>query len=435
MHYEFKKLLKSEIEIEVTLIPPEFEFHITRAAALLSEEHEIEGFRRGKAPYEIVEKRFGEGMVLERAAELAVKKTYPEVMQKLIADGKIATTHPPIGRPEVEIRAVGKKSEFIFRVKVALLPSLDLPGYKEIAGRVIKEKKKTIVSDEEVAKAVDWLLESRTTIVTVERPAAAGDRVEVDFEIRQDGVKIAGGDSQNHPLILGKGKFLPGFEEELFGMKAGDEKEITIKVPEGWHEKAVAGKTLDIKTEMKLVQERAIPELNEEFAKNIGNFDSLEALRENIREGLKLEKEEKEIQRIRARIADEIADGATGDIPDVLVASELDKMVADVRTNATQMGMKWEEYLAHIKKTEDDLRKDWKGDAERRVRVALCLREIAMNEHIEADDMEVERRAGEFLRQFQTAEDAAKTIDPDDIREYTRGVVRNEKVFEFLEKI
>lgn len=434
MNYHITPLPKSETEIEITLAPAEFEPHVKRAAVLLSEEYDIEGFRRGKAPYEIVEKQFGQGAILERAAELAVKKTYPEILEKSIAEGKMTASRPPIGRPEVEIRAVGAKSNFIYRVKVALFPVLVIPDYKLIASKIVKEKKTVEVSEEEVSRAIDWLRESRTVLVTVDRPAAEGDRVEVDFEISHAGVKIGGGDSRNHPLVLGKGKFLPGFEGELQGMKAGEEKEFSLKAPDDWHEKTIAGRTLDIKAAVKSVQARSVPELTDEFVRGFGNFDSVNALRASIVGGLKTEKEEKEIQHIRARIAEEIALMSVGELPDVLIESEMDKMIADLKTNATYMGMKWDDYLMHIKKTEDSLRKDWREEAEKRVRIALCLREIAMRERIEAPDDEVEKRANEFLRQFPAADEAAKTIDPGDLREYTRGVVRNEKVFEFLEK-
>jgi len=176
-------------------------------------------------------------------------------------------------------------------------------------------------------------------------------------------------------------------------------------------------------------------EVNDDFAKTLGNFESLEALQGNIRNGLMKEKGEKETQRVRSLIIEEVAKNAKMEIPEALVSSELEKMTVDFRSNIEQMGMRWEDYLTHIKKSFEDLKKEWRPEAEKRVRIALCLREIAEKEKIEASEEEVKARADEFLRQFRSVADAEKKIDLDQLLEYTRGIVRNEKVFEFLEKV
>ena len=269
----------------------------------------------------------------------------------------------------------------------------------------------------------------------MKRPAQTGDRVEVDFEIRHEGVKIAEGDSRNHPLIIGQNKFIPGFEEALIGMKTGDRKEFTLPTPENWHEKSFAGKTLAISAQMRLVQERRMPELNDEFAKGIGNFPSRSALDASTREDLQTEKNEKETQRIRSLMIAQIAKDALIEVPDLLIEAEVDKMTEELRRGIADLGMKWEDYLVHIKKSPEELGREWRPEAERRVSVALTLREIAAGEHIEPSEEEVRERESHFLRQFKTAHQAENTIDPVELREYTKGVLRNEKVFEFLENI
>jgi trigger factor len=436
MDYKFIKLPKSEAEVKVTIPFFEFEPHVKRAAALLSEEKEIEGFRRGKAPYDVVKNRFGEAAIYERAAEIALRKTYPQVMEKLIAEGEIEPDYPPIGKPEVTVIKLVPGNEFEYKVKVAILPRPKLPDYKTIAARVLRKESGDIaVSEEEIKNTLNWIRESRVKLKEVDRPVVSGDRVEVDFEVRHGGVKIEQGESRNHPLIVGQGKFLPGFEDELLGMKTGDEKNFTLVVPDTWHDVKLRGKALDFKVVLKRVEERQIPELTEEFVKSLGNFSSPEALEHSVREGIRAEKENKEKQRIRALMAEEIAVKSEVEIPEVLIEGELDKMFEEMRSGVEGMGMKWEDYLLHIKRTVEDLRKEWRLEAEKRVRVALAFREIAKLEKIEPTPEEIEMRANQFLTQFKTVEEAEEKIDPESLKEYTKGVLRNEKVFEFLERV
>ena len=236
-------------------------------------------------------------------------------------------------------------------------------------------------------------------------------------------------------FILGKGQFLPGFEDALTDMKAGEEKSFSLQAPKDWHDKGYAEKSLDFTVKMNLVQERSMPELTDEFVKGLGNFDSVAALKKNVAEGLAQEKEEKETQRIRALLVEAIAEKSTMDVPRVLIDREIEKMTEELRAQIVQMGMQWEDYLAHIKKTPEDLARDWRDDAERRVRIALCLREIGVAEKIEPTAEEIETRANEMLARYKSAENAKKDFDPEALRGYTKDVLVNEKVFEFLEKL
>lgn len=458
MKYEINKLPNSEVEISVEISVEEMEPHIKRAAILISEENEIEGFRKGKAPYDIVKNRFGELVIYEKAADLAIRKTYPKLMEKLTTDGILNTLHPPIGKPEIAVTKLAPGNELRFKVKFAVLPEVTLPDYKEIARCAAGNKKEISVSDKEIREALNWICESRAALIAVDRAAQKRDGVEIDFQTRQGGVKIESSESQNHPLIIGRGKFLPGFEENLIGMKAGEEKSFTLVAPENWHEKSMAGKVFDFLVTMKSVQDRKVPEINDEFAKSLGNFSSLDALKTNIKEGLANEKRDKEKQRIRSLIIEETAKESKMDIPATLILSELEKMIDELKSGVEKMGMKWEDYLLHIKKNMEELKKEWREEAEKRVRIALCLREIAAMEKIAVSEEEVTERAHKFLEQYRSAEVAAENaidpvrsqtpeasvvpqeaertsngVDTESLREYTKNVLTNEKVFEMLE--
>lgn len=436
MHYHLTLLPHSQAEIHVSISYSEFEPHIASAARLISEEIEIEGFRKGKAPLEVVKNRVGEMRLLERAADVAVRKTYPGVLKGLLASESALSSRPPLGAPDIAATKLAPKNDFEYRVRLTLLPEVVLPeNWRALAHRVAAERIAVLVEPKEVDETLAWIQESRAPLVAVDRPAQAGDSVEIDFEVRHNGVKIENGESRNHPLVLGKGKFLPGFEDRLVGMSAGDKKDFTLVVPEDWRDKAFAGKPLEISATMKIVQERRLPELNDDFAKSAGSFESLDAMRRSIEDGIRVEKAAKEKERIRIRIIEEIARGSAIEVPDVLIEAELDKMFAELQSGVRDMGMTWEGYLAHAKKTAEALRKDWRAEAERRARITLGLGEIAKEEHIEPTEEEIKARADEYLRRFESVEEAEKTIDPERLREYTRGVMRNEKVFEFLESV
>lgn len=309
-------------------------------------------------------------------------------------------------------------------------PKIKLAKYK---GLKVK-KNKLEVKEEEVKKALDYLQNSRAKIITVNRPAKRGDRLEIDFEVHQAEVKIENGTSKNHPLILGRGNFLPGFEEKLEGMKGGQGKEFSLKAPTDWPNQKIANKNLDFKVKMNLVQERELPEVDDGFAKSLGNFDSLEALKKSIKEGLFGEKEIKERQRIRMELIEKIAQDSEIKVPEILIKEEIEKMINEFRISIKNIGLDFDRYLKEIKKTIEDLKKDWRKEAEKRVKIGLCLREIAKKENIEVSEEEVKEKINEDLKHYPDVEEVKKNIDLNVLKDYTKNILRNEKVFSLLER-
>ncbi|MFZ5559546.1 MAG: trigger factor [Patescibacteria group bacterium] len=307
---------------------------------------------------------------------------------------------------------------------------IKLANYKGL--RIKKNELK--VTKEEIDKSLDYLQTSRAKIITVNKPAEKGNRIEVDFEIRQGGAKIEDGISKNHPLILGESRFLPGFEEKLEGMKAGQEKEFSLKVPANWPDKRIADKNLDFKVKMKIVQERELPLLNDEFAKSLGKFDSLEILKDSIKEGLLEEKEIKEKERIRIELITRISEESKINVPLFLVEQELERMINEFKISINTLGLDFEKYLKGINKTINEIKKDWQKQAEKRVRIAVCLKAIADKENIEVNDEEVKERINHDLKHYSSMEEVEKNIDLDTLKEYTKEVLRNEKVFGLIEK-
>lgn len=424
MTYSIKKLPKSQIEISVAVPADEFEAFRNGALLELAEKIQIEGFRAGKAPLSLVKEKIGAAELMQLATEKAIQKHFIDIVEKEKLD--------LIGHPDAHIETAEHDLEF--SVTAALFPEITLPDYKAIAQDAIKEKKEQTVEEKEVDESIKWLRESRVKHVTVAREARTGDRVEIDFTVKNNGIVIEGGVSKNHPLILGEGKFIPGFEDQITGMKEREEKDFKLTMPKDYPNN-LGGKELYFHVILHLVQERELPEITDEFAKGLGTFQSTDELHKSIHEGLLREKNEKERQRIDMIIAETIAKKAAIDVPDALIESELEKMLREFEGNIAKMGMEFEKYLEHLKKTKDDFKKEWRGDAEKRVKIALCLKKIADAEHIKPTEDEVSAKANNSLAIFKADGHDIEKIDKRSLAEYSRTVLRNEKVFEFLETL
>jgi len=417
------KLPGSKVEIKVEIPSTQMDMYFETAASNLSKDMKVDGFRPGKVPIEIVEKEKGSQKVYEEAANLAIQRT----LAKAILDNKIEIVGQPV---DITVLKVARGDSMEYRAVFWVIPEVVLGQYKglEIKKREIK------IEDKEVDKALEYLQNSRAKYVTVNRPAQSGDRVEIDFVTRCGGVKIEGGEDKNHPLIVGKGSFIPGFEKQLEGMKSGEEKNFSLVVPNDWPQKNLAGKKLDFEIKMNLVQKREIPSLNDEFARSLGKFDSLNHLKKSIKNGLFQEKEIKEKERIRLELIEKAAADSKVEIPEILIDIEIEKMIDELRNSTQSMGLSFENYLKSINKTIEDLKKEFKPKAEKRVKIGLVLKTIAEKENIKVSEEEVTEKINETLKYYSSIEEARKNIDLEALKHYTENVIKNEKVFELLEK-
>lgn len=405
--------------------PEEWREFIDEAAGELSRDLKIEGFRPGHAPLNLIEQKIGMGHILEHAAEHCAQKSYI----RAILDNKIEA----IGKPEISVIKIAKDNPFEFKAKVAVMPEVQLPDYKKIAHDLQEEKKGVTVTSEEIEKSIEWLQKSRAKYITVPRACAMGDRVEIDFEGECEGQKLAELASKNHPAILGKGYFMPGFEENIIGMKEGEEKVFNLKFSEDFEYKHMAGKSVSFKTKMNLVQKEELSEINDDFAKSLGNFNDLSALKDSLREGLKIEKENAEKDRWRTKAIEKISGDSKMEIPQILLESEQKRMMDDLRSKISQIGLKYEQYLERFKKTESEILAEIEREAKKRVAAFLTIREIAKKEKIEPTEEEISEEANKALRHIESVKRAESKIDTAELKEYTKDVLKNEKVFELLE--
>jgi len=425
MKVNITKLPKSEIELKFEVPAQEWQEFFNEAAAELSRDLKIEGFRPGHAPAKMVEERIGLDKILEKAADLCVKKCYVNA----ILNNNIQA----IGRPDISVTKIAKDNPFEFKACVAVVPEVKLPDYKKIARDMAKDKKEISVSDEEINRSLEWLQRSRTKYLTVARPAQAGDRVEIDFEGECEGEKPSELCSKNHPAVLGRGYFMPGFEENLLGMKESEEKRFSLFLREDFEPKRLAGKMIDFRAKMNLVQESELPEVNDAFAQGIGNFKDLAALKANVKDGILAEKKEQERDRWRTKLIEEIAKKSEMEIPEVMVESETHRMLDELKAKISQVGLTYEQYLERFKKTEQVLHEEFEKIAEQKVRAYLTLNEIAKQEKIEVSEEETTEEINQALRHFAGQEQAEKNVDLEQLKEYSKDVLKNRKVFEILE--
>ena len=414
------KLPKSQIAIAIEVTPEEVIKLLPEAAKRLSQKLKLAGFRPGKAPLEIVKQKVGEGALWEEAAQAGLPHFYTSV----VMNEKLE----PIGQPKVTIKQIAPNNPLIFTVEVAVLPTFDLPNYKDLTVKVEPVK----IEDGAVEKTLEELRRMRAEYKSVERPAQKGDRVEVNFSITKDGQLIDGGQSKNHPIVLGEGHFVPGFEENLIGLTKNQEKKFDLTYPKDYKMGGLAGATAQVVATLTLIQEVILPEMTDEFAKKLGKFESVEDLKKKIMDGVKTEAEAKEKQRFELAMLDALLAKLEVELPDVLVEGEKDKMLEEFARDIASRGMELEQYLEASKTTLSELRATFTTQAEKRVRIGLLLRAIAKKENIAPSDDEVQKALNDTLAMYQNNEQAKKQLSSPEYRDFLKSRLTNDKVLEFL---
>ena len=413
-----KKLGKSQLEIEFELTAEEFQKHVDHALLHLKEHVKIDGFRQGQVPLKMVKERVGQENLLMEAGDIAVKDTY----LKFIEENKIE----PIGEPEVKILKIAEGNPFLFKIIITILPEIKLPDYKNIASCI--KLGDVSVTDIEVDDALNYLQKSRAKFSQVDKEVENKDFIEIEYQSKD----INDGKEVKDKFILSEGGFMKGFEDNIVGMKAGQEKEITIKFPENAPKKDLAGKDIIFKVKILSVQKMELPEINDEFAKQLGGFDNLSALKNNIKEGIIAEKTEGEKQKRRTDILEKIAEKIDFEIPEKLVISEQHRLLEDLKNNiSNRFKITFEEYLSSIKQTKEELEKTFAIDAEKRIKNFLTLREIGRQEGVNVEENEIEEELNKTIKNY--SKEQLEKIDINQYKEYIKDVLFNEKVFQKLE--
>lgn len=418
---KLKPIANSQTELEVELNKEELREYLEKASENLSQAIGVAGFRPGKVPFEVLRKEIGDQKILEEALEMAVtgslsQATRKEKLEVMASSG-------------LNIKA-NTADALKYSVKLMLYPEVQLGEYRSLK----LEKKKVQAEDQEIKEAIEYILKSRAAYQDFAGPAEKGHHLEIDFEVGTGGQPIEGGKSENHPFVLGRGNFIPGFEEQLKGLKKGEAKEFSLEAPQDYYQKSLAGKILDFKVTVKAVRTVTVPKLDGDFIKSLGHFKSEEELRENVAEGIRAEKEQKETERLRMEILNKIDEGSKINLPEKMVEQQLDALVTNFDRNLHAQGLELSLYLAHLKKTQEDLRKEWRGQAEKQIRQSLILREIGKREKIKVSDEEIEQAAGELLMRYTAQGQDQSKVNMEEVKQRSGEAIFREKIFKFLEE-
>lgn len=422
MKTEIKKLPKSQIEIDFEITSEEFNKYIDKALEHFKKHVKVDGFRKGNVPKEIVERETGPENLLMEAGDIAVKESYTRFVNE--------NNLEPISEPELHIIKIAKGNPFLFKVKVSLLPELELPDYKKIALQVLSGQATIAVDEQEIQEALNYLQKSRAKFSQIEREVQNGDFVEIEYKNEN----INKGKEIKDKFIMGQGGFMKDFEDNIIGMKSGEEKEFKSKFPENINNKDLAGKESMFKVKVISVQKMELPEINDEFAKSLGDFSDLEKLKDNLKEGITLEKEDLEKNKRRGEILEKISTEVNFDLPEKMVEYEQVRLFEDMKNQIAQNAqIDFDEYLKSIKKTEAEIKESFKIEAEKRVKNFLVLRQIGKSEKVEVSNEELQEELNNSIKNY-TKEQIDK-IDINRMKEYTKGVIFNEKIFQLLENL
>ena len=371
-----EKKEKSTVELVIEVGAEEFEAAVQKAYLKNRASINVPGFRKGKAPRKIVESLYGTGVFYEDA----INEVYPAAYAEAVAEQKL----DEVGYPKMEIVSVGKEG-LTFKALVSVRPEVKLGAYKGLTA----PKEAVKVTEKDVEAELKPYIDRATSLSAVKRKAKKGDTAVIDFEGFMDGKPFEGGKGENYSLELGSGAFVPGFEEQIIGMKAGEEKDLDITFPENYHAD-LAGKAVVFKVKVNEVKEPVKPELDDEFAKDVSEFETLEAFKKDLEDKLIASREEKAERDYEEAIIEQLIANMETEVPETMIDVQVDKMMDDFSSRISAQGMKMEEYLQMMGMNVDMMRMSARPNAEKQVKVELALSAVAEAEKFEITAEEVE---------------------------------------------
>lgn len=382
-----EKVEKSQVALTIEVGAAEFEAAVEKAYQKMRKKINVPGFRPGKAPRKIIEGMYGAEVFFEEAINIA----FPDAYEAAVKEQELQA----VGYPAVEMVGECTKEGFTFKATVPVYPEVTLGEYKGLSAP--KDEVKVTAAD--VDERLKQLSDRNTRLVSVEREAKEGDTAVIDFEGFLDGKPFDGGKGENHSLELGSHSFVPGFEEQVVGMKAGDEKDIDITFPEDYHAD-LAGKAVVFKVKVHEVKEKEVPALDDEFAKDVSEFDTLKELKADLKKKIAEERQKDADRAFEDALMEKVAEGITADIPDAMVEAQCRQFLDNFKMQISQQGIPYDQYLKITGMDEAKLLEDAKEPALRQVRMDLAVAAIIKAENIEASDEDVEAEFKKLADQY-----------------------------------
>lgn len=382
----------------------------------------LPGFRKGKIPRNIFESRFGVESLYQDALEIL----FPEVYGQAVRETGIN----PVDRPEVDVEQMGKEQNWIIKATVTVKPEVQLGDYKGVS----IEPKEFTVSDDQINAELKTMQDRVVVLEVIEDGAVEdGDQANIDFEGFVDGVPFEGGKGDNYDLEIGSGTFIPGFEEQVVGLKKDDEKDVVVTFPEDYHSAELAGKEATFKVKVNEIKRKNLPALDDEFAKDVSEFDTLDELKADIKNKLEKKAEEDKDNYVRQAIIEKVAENATINIPEIMIEHEVDHMFKDFEQRLMYQGINLELYFQFSGQSEDQLREQMKEDATKRVRNSLTLEAISKAENVEVNDEEVAEEMQNLADMYQRPlEEIRQFFEGPDQLEGIKNDIRIRKTIDLL---
>lgn len=418
--YTAEKLEKNKYQIKITISKEEWNNYVEQAYLEEKGKYNVEGFRKGKAPRKVIEKAYGENVFFDTAIDIAFTKEYYDALSK---EKEIQ----PIDNPQLEIQSFDENGLVII-AKVETLPEVVLGEYK---GLKIESCKETL-DESKVDKELEQIRERQARYVDVERVAKLGDFVTIDFSGSVDGVKFEGGTAENYKLELGSKSFIDNFEDQIVGMSIGERRDINVKFPENYGAPELSGKDAVFEVVLNKVEEKQLPELNDEFASNVSEFETLKEYKEDIKKHLQESLEAHIKSHNENNLIDKVVENAKVEIPSCLIERQLDIFVKDLETRLSYQGATLDNYLSWINKTVDQLREEQKDRAALTVKTRLVLEKLIEVENLNVSKEKLEERIKELADKYKkNLEDYKKTLGEKQIAYFENEMLMN-NVIEFL---
>ncbi|OGM98327.1 MAG: trigger factor [Candidatus Yanofskybacteria bacterium RIFCSPLOWO2_01_FULL_41_34] len=422
MSHTLKKIDQNQTELTVELDRNDLKEYVEKTEVEIGKDFQLDGFRKGKVPKDLIKKSLDAKQVLESALDLAMKDSLAKVIEKEKLD--------VLNVSKLEIKE-NTPVKLVYKVILTLFPEINIRDFSKVK----VAKRDVQVEQKDIDDTLATIKASRSILRDKEGVVEKGDRVEVDFEVRHNREMLEGGVSKNHPLIIGSKNFMPGFEDSLLGMKKDEEKTFSLVAPKDYYVKKIAGQKLDFTVKINNIKSVELPKIDDEFVRGLGNFQNLDQLIDNIRGGIMEEKRLKEKQRVRLEIINHIVNNSSIMAPEILLNQQLDSMISNLDSDLHANGMELGLYLAQMGKTQDDLRKQWREEAEKQVKIVLVLHKIAKDNNILASHEEVDESVSAAVQSMlMKGETDKSSLDIKSLRDNISSRITNEKVLDFLEK-
>ena len=412
----------NEVKFEITVEAEKFEEATKKVYFKSAKYFNIPGFRKGKAPMQIVEKYYGKEIFYEDA----FNEVAQEALEEAVEENKVEV----VSRPEVDIKQMEKGKDLIFTVVMQTKPEAELGKYKGIEIKKIEYN----VTDEDVEHELSHMQEHNSRLISIDdRAAEKGDIVNIDFEGFVDGKAFDGGKAENYDIEIGSNTFIPGFEDQLVGMKIDEEKDVNVTFPKEYFSKDLAGKDATFKVKLHEIKKKELPALDDEFAKDVSEFDTLDELKKDIRAKQEKQNEERAKYETQDEVIKALCENVKVEIPSGMIETETENMIKDLENRLSYQGLKLEQYLNMMGKTKEEMRKEYEPQAVEGIKSRLAIEAVIKAEKIEATDKEIDEKIKEMAKNYGKENDE-EFLKNENVRNYIKQGIESEKAIDFLVK-